>query len=402
MAIRTKFDHLHYVPILRYKPAEMQALRYLLSEDKQRMTPLLELLPNIIVPKNIKDPRENLFTEGAKQIALCWGHSPFFVDVELMYTVYEESETNHYLRQFCEVASRFKLHVIPVTGLHRSQYYQTAVEKIVTSDNRGVCIRLLEHDLYNPSLERGLQQLLARLRLRPEQVHILVDFKIVDGECMSFVDLCSRIPSPSSWRTFTVAGGAFPEDLSDFEKNNQYELSRREWMHWLDQIKNGPKLSRYPTFGDYTIQHPVYVKRTGFLNPSASIRYTSEDYWVIMRGEGVLNDDGPGYKQYWANANLLSKRKEFCGPNFSNGDEYIYEIGQQTEDTGNARTWIQAGINHHLTFVVRQIASSFASSSDGVPGPESGQGLLLQQALRTPSHEASGAGLRPRQLPLIK
>jgi hypothetical protein len=90
---------------------------------------------------------------------------------------------------------------------------------------------------------------------------------------------------------------------------------------------------------------------------SASIRYTSDDYWVIMRGEGVLNDDGPGYDGYLGNAMLLVERDEFCGADFSAGDQYIQHMSMQSDKPGSAQTWIRAAINHHITFTARQIAS---------------------------------------------
>src|ERR1044071_2350686 len=168
MAIRTRFDYKHYVPILRFKPAEMHALRFLAPEDKRRMTPLLELLPSVFAPKNIKDTRENPFLETVKHMAVCWGQYSLFVDINLIYTVFKESETNHELWQLSEAARRLHLSIIPVTGINRSQTFQAAVEKVVKVDHRGVCIRLMEADL-NSSLERELQQLLARFELQEKQ-----------------------------------------------------------------------------------------------------------------------------------------------------------------------------------------------------------------------------------------
>lgn len=91
---------------------------------------------------------------------------------------------------------------------------------------------------------------------------------------------------------------------------------------------------------------------------------------MIMRGEGVFNDDGPGYAQWPANALLLSERAEFCGANFCYGDGYIAERSLQPDKTGNPETWLRAGINHHMTFVVRQIANLFGISV--VVAPSSG------------------------------
>jgi hypothetical protein len=79
-----------------------------------------------------------------------------------------------------------------------------------------------------------------------------------------------------------------------------------------------------------------------------------------MRGEGVFSDGSPGFPQWPANAQLLCARPEFCGQHYSDGDRYIYTTSLQTQYTGIAGTWLQAGINHHLTFVARQIASLFA------------------------------------------
>lgn len=52
---------------------------------------------------------------------------------------------------------------------------------------------------------------------------------------------------------------------------------------------------------------------------------------------------------------------EYRGAAFSAGDAYIFDKANHPTPTGNARTWLQAGFNHHMTFVVRQIASLFAT-----------------------------------------
>ena len=76
-----------------------------------------------------------------------------------------------------------------------------------------------------------------------------------------------------------------------------------------------------------------------------------------MRGEGVRNPDGPGYYQWPAQAQLLCEQQEFMGEPFSEGDRYISEMGRQSVRPGNAETWLKAGINHHLTLAVCQIAN---------------------------------------------
>ena len=154
-----------------------------------------------------------------------------------------------------------------------------------------------------------------------------------------------------------MASGAFPEDLSKLHKNDVYKLDRNDWISWKNQVTAAEPLTRIPIFSDYTIQHAKYIKKGSGLHFSASIRYTSDDYWLIMRGEDALRKDGPGFGQWPASAIILCDSPEYCTETFSAGDKYIKEMSLQRQETGNPQTWLEAGINHHMTFTVRQITN---------------------------------------------
>lgn len=91
-------------------------------------------------------------------------------------------------------------------------------------------------------------------------------------------------------------------------------------------------------------------------NFSASIRYTIEDEYFVLRGEGVLNEGGPGYAQWNAWAVLLKDRPEFFGEEFSAGDRYVVERATDWRNSGSAQSWLQAGFSHHLTTTALQVA----------------------------------------------
>jgi hypothetical protein len=190
----------------------------------------------------------------------------------------------------------------------------------------------------------------------PEKIDLIFDNQIHNSNSIGIKAINEFLPELLKWRTISLIGGCFPKDLTQFPVG-EHELSRDDFLYWKDQIKQ-KGLSRLPSFGDYTVQYP-FMKDLSFPTFSASIRYTSEKYWAIMRGQSVKK--GSGYAQWPANAAMLCKRSEFSGRKFSNGDEYIYTMSEQEKNTGNAMTWIRAGINHHLTFVVRQLASLFDS-----------------------------------------
>lgn len=189
-------------------------------------------------------------------------------------------------------------------------------------------------------------------------IDIIIDFGIAKASDPSFSYLEERLPRFDAWRSVVVLGGSFPPNLSGLSVG-EHELTRQEWTNWIKQI--AAISSRIPTFGDSTTQHPIYSEPPPGANVSASIRYTSDDYWLVMRSEGLRNKTGAGFAQYPAQAQLLMERKEYCGPLFSKGDAYIAQIGlQELKTTGNPEAWLRAGINHHIVFVVRQIATALA------------------------------------------
>ena len=163
----------------------------------------------------------------------------------------------------------------------------------------------------------------------------------------------------------TVTAGSFPPDLSHLEVA-EHMLPRVEWQLWK-RIAASRHTSRIPLFGDYAVLHPFVRPNFRGMNISASIRYTTDDYWVIMRGEGLRNEGGAGFDQYPANAELLMQRQEYCGAEFSYGDRYIFERPSKKENPGNPTTWIAAGVNHHITFVARQTAMLYAPSTETRP-----------------------------------
>lgn len=217
-------------------------------------------------------------------------------------------------------------------------------------------------DLRQPALHREIATLLSSYGLAPEQVHLLVDLELVGSSPPSFPYVCGRVPAPSRWLTFTLLAGSFPTNLSHLSVGTHL-IPRHEWHHWRNQALMPRTLPRVPTFGDYTTQHAIYSVPPPAANVSASVRYASEEDWLVMRGEGLRSKGSPGYAQYPAIAALLCEQKEFRGPDFSPGDRYIWRIAShESGTTGSPETWLRTGISHHLVTVIRQLAGMVAGT----------------------------------------
>lgn len=361
------FDIKHYVPVLRWKAAEKEALEKLSKEQKGYITPVIEIIMPQTPPSKKGEPAKTPEVMLAESIELLssrlpklpieikkyWGETSVFIDLSLV----DVSLRVDGLRQILSVGKSLGLCLIPVVKLNSSPDIKQAYITLAKENDKGLCLRLFRSNFNENSLSAEINSFLNSYKLDPQNIDLLVDFQITNGLCYKLSDLNQQIPYLSKWRTFTVVSGAFPKDLTNFSVDLHY-IDRLDWDSWINQIQSN-RLIRKPTFGDYTIQHPIYYEPTPGMNPSASIRYTLKNKWMIMRGEGLRNEKGKGFAQYPANAQLLSKHKDFFGVNFSYGDAYIEGKGRDvnTKETGTPRTWLRAGINHHLVCVITQVSS---------------------------------------------
>ena len=374
----------HYIPILRWKGAEKEALTQLKPEAKRHITPLIELIMPVPKPDRTNPVQESLEELREKSITLfqkkllevpdeifkCWGRDPVFIDLHLI----DGSIRAQALEKILDLGERSDLFLIPVINIIPIVDFQSDVKTREVAINfakkwsRGLCLRLSPSDLTQESISPRIQNFLEKAGLKAEDVDLIVDLLIVDAVLDPGVlsNLVSRIPNIETWRTFILASGAFPQDLSKFNNPDKYEIQRSDWISWLTRAE---ELKRRPSFADYTIQHPKYKEPPRNANPSASIRYALEDKWIIMKGQALFGRKSAGFAQYPANAKLLVSLPEFKGAGFSSGDAYIAATAEniKTKKPGNPKTWLRAGINHHMTLVANQVSSFSLQAS--TPGP---------------------------------
>lgn len=372
------FNTNHYIPVLRWKAAEKDALRYLSSEERKEITPLIELMmprpeqykgntkkerdakKEIKTEQELLDESISMFKSALSKIpediAKCWGDTPIFVDVRFV----DSSIRARALADLLEEGEKHNLFLIPVVNmvpiidLESDRQTREVAIKYAKDGDRGLGLRILRTHLRRETLDRELKEFLETSELTGGQIDLLIDLGIADGEYASLVDCFKKISNLKGWRSFTVIGGSFPPDLTQYKLGDN-RISRIEWVNW-----NNPaffkELERTPSFGDYTIQCPVYKEPPRISYPSASIRYTSNEEWIVMRGQGGPDKET---KQYLANARLLTGLSEFDGKDFGYGDAYIAEKATDlsSSKTGSPTTWLVAGVNRHLTKVAKQIAS---------------------------------------------
>jgi len=360
--MKTTFDSTEYVPVLRWKSSEREGLCKLDPTLRNRITPLFEFVPQEFE----KGGSESNLKTHAHEIGQSWGWNRlFFVDFHLL----GETRGIHFVPVFLGLAKGYNLQPGLVTGLDRSESYQKVIKSTVGKTGCELALRISAYDLRRAGFLQSLEKALKFFDKKPNGLHLLIDFQSISHPLPQLAIFMAGIPVLDEWRSLTVIAGAFPKDLSHLKKNNEYNLPRNDWLMWKNfaASTNG----RIPSFGDYTIQYGIFEEHEGqSFNFSASLRYTTDNYWVIMRGEGVHNENGAGYAQFPAQAQLLTERNEFCGKDFSDGDLYIHTMAQQFSKTGQMKQWLAATFNHHITFTSRQVLQFAANVSSGIPSFE--------------------------------
>lgn len=370
------FDHRKYVPCLRWKQGEYRAISQLPPSSKDMLVPLIEV-PEFgkqaqgwdhETAKKIKtiDKHLGLFTE---RVYKKWNDSPSFIDLGLISSNQRMKNNVHPVSFiFSELRGLLGCRVIPVTGLSRDNVYQQKIKAASTKDKNGICLRITVEQTARNSFKPEIDSLLTTLGIQPKNCDFILDlgapnnYVPLDDFSTAIRIIVSRVPYLKNWRTFTFLGTSFPETMGSIREGTEI-VPRHEWQLYKKLILSFGKIGlRLPSFGDYAISHPkVFDVDMRVMKPSATIRYTIDDGWYIVKGKKVRDKRLTNYSQYRKLCKQVLVSGYYCKPEFSWGDNYIQECANGTVTTGSLSTWRQVGTNHHIVKVTQDIANFYAS-----------------------------------------
>jgi len=370
------FDHSHYVPCLRWKQGEYKAVSQLPPSSKLMLMPLIEV-PEFGRPEHGWDHETASKTKTidkhlalfVKRVYKKWVDSPCFLDLSLISPDQRMENGVHPLSFiFKELRGLLGCQAIPVTGLLRDEKYLQEIKAALAKDKNGVCLRITIEQAAKKTIKKEIDSLLLTLKTQSTDCDIILDlgaptnFHPLDGFLMAVQGIVSKLPYLNDFRTFTLLGTSFPETMGSIKKEEEI-IPRYEWRLYKRLINSFEKAGlRLPTFGDYAINHPKVIKQDPrILKPSATIRYTIDEGWYIVKGHFVRDEKFGKYKQYRKLSKQILTSGYYCGPDFSWGDNYIQECATGKSKTGSLSTWRQVGTNHHIMKVVQDIASFYAS-----------------------------------------
>jgi len=355
------FSSRQYVPCLRWKQGEYQALFRLSSNAQVSIVPLIEI-PEIGYDfesgTNSKSIDEHL-SKFAKRVKDKWGRH-CLVDMHLIGSSERMNSGQHPFAFVFEGLRLKGVLAIPVIDLKQDYACQNEIKAIVATDMRGLCIRISIEEATKPDLATSLGTLIQQYSVGIDECDLILDmgapnFEPIDSFGKLLETIIGKLPHLNEWRSFALIGTSFPQSMGGLKLGASI-IPRNEWRLYKS-LRRRLIVSgiRIPTFGDYGINHPdVLLIDPRLAKPSATIRYTIEDHWLILKGSNVRDY---GYGQYRELCQAVVSSGYYSGTTFSEGDKYIHGCTQGTESTGRLTTWRWVGTNHHLEKVVQDVAN---------------------------------------------
>lgn len=354
-----KNKHL-YVPILKYKPAEITALNHLTVEQKKNVIPLFFIVHQFDRARGADGqftrfdrPRTTILQNAINDLR-GFG-SPVMLDISVLW---ESSEKNAVWEQVANNGGTlFGNDLVPVitTDDLATTNYSTTTKVFFVK--QGVGIRLFKEDLTENIWDK-IDSFIGDMGLKKAKVHLIFDYGETNpNELPHILSLLSDERAITSWQQVTIASGSFREDLGGLTVDT-HKHPRDDWKLWKNVVQQNS--GDVPIgYGDYTIQFAVYKIPPEVPNPSRSIKYAKDEYWLLLKGQTDTAEGSAQAEQYYGQLQILEDSGELNDAACCWGDNYIHSILQKKskKNCGGFKEWVMAGINHHMSVTIGQLAS---------------------------------------------
>lgn len=352
----------HYVPFLKWRQSEYQALFKLQKEIKDFIVPYI-ILPPIeydFEERRLKKTIQEHIEPMPKRLKDKWGSRLALLDFHDSIEQEVMDSGENVIKYVHTKALAMGCKLLPVISLHKSSGYLTEVKSIVSTQNAGVALRLFLEDLDKPTTNNEIDQMLKIFDLKINDVDLIIDLRAPDKfePYLLFSNLVfmkiNKISNLKNYRSFVIAAHSL--NLREIKQPGGL-FTRHEWMlypYFINKFKD-----KLPAFGDYTTDNieflpPIDMRK---VNPSAKLIYTLPQHWHVLKAKAFRGNE---IQMVTLCSNVINL-PDYKGISFSDGDKRIHETANKKANLGNLGTWKQVAINHHMTKVVRQIASYHAS-----------------------------------------
>lgn len=346
-----------YVPVLKWRQGEYQALHRLYDSIKDGIVPLVNIPPieYDFEAKRMKETAHDHVASFPKKFSVKWGNRSAFIDFhESLHNEFMEDGTSVVNYVFDEL-NALEHNPVPVTGISRSKNYQAVIRSSYKKNKNGLALRVKLEELMHPDVSKNITDLIKYHGLTFDNTDLIIDlgspqsFEPYDGFAKALAKKIKPLAGVESFRSFVVVATSI--SISDVKAPGAV-LPRHEWSLYKALFNELGDL-RQPNYGDYCIESPGYISLDmRFVNGAGKVIYTTEDSWFIRKGNAFRGNES----QMIQHCKDVLASGLYKGNKYSWGDEVIDRTVKGLECSKSRTTWKQVGFSHHITLVAEQLS----------------------------------------------
>lgn len=330
-----------YVPILKVKQGEVEALGNLDLKIRKNTIPMIQFIENT----NTKRAGDYVDTI-IRRLTKAWGRD----DNEILFDV-ENLKSTQLVAIFANRLTAVNRRFIPVFHNNYQEDYLDLVKNNYL--NNGVCLRIKKNFMSPETVTDFIDDLKEKTSLKDSDIILMMDFEnITNSDVEDYKKLFLQIYSdikPRNLRNIIVSAGSIPNSLCDVPSEPISTIPRPEGELW-NSISTKTKDKKL-IYSDYGVIHPVYDENSHTLEKGCCIKYTQDKEFIIISDHSAVDLREAG-EQYVNNSRILIEHPGYEGKNFSWGDGYIFDCANKEVKYNGSPLWVKITLNHHFTKIM--------------------------------------------------
>ena len=361
-----KLNSRMYVPALKWRQGEYQALLHLDSNVKDRIVPLI-CVPAIeydFETQQLKKTVDEHIQPFVKRFMDKWGSRPAWITVHKELTTAKMGNGAYALDHILNGLRANGGQALPALTLASDNNTVAIVRQAAAKDGRGLGLILSIENLMAIDSHSSLIAAINKLGAARHEIDLIVDLQAPNFEpyrqfANALMLRLDKLRGLADFRNLVLISSAFPSSLADIARGTD-EIPRHDWLFYQEFLTAISKRLPHPLFGDYTVVHPHFTPSDPrMLKPAGKIVYTASDRWVTRKGGAFRGK--PEQMHEHCEAIISDPRFEFRGAGFSFGDQYIFNCAHRRAKPSNLTRWKCVTINHHITVVADSLANPAAA-----------------------------------------
>lgn len=372
-----------YVPILKAKQGEFDALAHLSERASNQIIPWFDIprLSDINrekFEKYSKPPIQSFLNDIAFNIANAWSGKPIFDESKSIFMDLPQwspdaqiENGEHIIPYLLKQLERLEVNVNPVVryDFWDDPVYVNTLKNINLKSERHYCIRLdmdintVDDIRADPDyVSERLIDIIQQLELNPAETYLLIDFGDVSKQSDFIEEMIDKAKQAISlvqqcgFSRIMLGGASLPISIAEAVDNKDSEglVIRKEMMTWQILLSENPSLNII--FADYGVRNPNSKDESkGNKYTNGKIRYTTSDKnYFIARGHWLYNSDDK-FHQFCDLAKTVITSEYYLGEAFSWADKQLSLHSNPKSKSGNLSEWITIDTNHHIETVAMEV-----------------------------------------------